>query len=70
MTFAIWAKRLSALLLLCRREWMSLLILSGLLTGAVVIRPSALIAVAAIGSMTSLGGRFGNIFNKVSNNMK
>ena len=30
---------------------------------------AALIAVAAIGAMTSLGGKLSNTFNKVSNNM-
>jgi pilus assembly protein Flp/PilA len=30
---------------------------------------AALIAVAAIGAMTSLGGKLTNTFNKVSNNM-
>jgi pilus assembly protein Flp/PilA len=31
---------------------------------------AALIAVAAIGAMTSLGGKLGNTFNKVSGNLK
>ncbi len=30
---------------------------------------AALIAVAAIGAMTSLGGKLTNTFNKISNNM-
>ena len=31
---------------------------------------AALIAVAAIGAMTSLGGKLGNTFNNVSGNLK